>query len=203
MKRVCAILLFFLLVALFANSAFAYRIADKSLLQAASDYATTRRNLEWDAFFAPWTIFEERSPMLKSPSERAIVYTPFLLAAIETKQYMDQNKTVNNDKITEVLKSYENNFVVCTILRSSRPFTAESLSAIAQQDNRIIKPHYVHGEPPIDLKQLGQSAAPSYEMRVYFYFRQMQINPGLPVTLLVFEPERNARRFLLPLNSIN
>ena len=203
MKRFCAILLLFLAFISFVSSALAYRLADKSLLQEASVYATTRRNLEWDAFFAPWTIFEEKSPMLKSPSERAIVYTPFLLAAMENKQYLDRNKTVDDAKITEVLKNYEDNFVVCTILRSSRRFTAESLSAIVQQDNRIMKPHYVHGEPLVDLRQSGQAATPSYEMRVYFYFRQAQINPGVPVTLLVFEPERNARRFLLPLNSIN
>ena len=203
MKRFYAILLVFLLWGVFFNSAFAYKLADKALLQEAAVYAVTRRNLEWDAFFAPWTIFEEKSPILKAPSERAIVYTPFLLVAMENKQTINQNKSLDEGKIAELLKSYEGNFVVCTILRSNRLFITESLSAIVQQDNRIVKPRYIHGEPIIDLMQSGQAATPSYEMRVYFYFPQEQINPGMPVNLLVFEQGENARRFLLPLNVIN
>ena len=199
MKRFCAVLAFFLFSAAFMPTAGAYKLTDGNLLQEADLYAVTRRNLDWDAFFAPWTAFEEKSAALKPPSERTIVYTPFLLVAMEKKQAINQNQVLDADKIDALLKSYAGSFVVSVILRDSQPFTQESLSAILQQDGRVVKPHYLHAEPAVGLTEQGKTNFFAYETRVYFYFPQAQVNPNLSASLLVFAANQNARRFLLPL----
>lgn len=199
MKRFCAILAFALFFAAFTPVADAYKLTDGNLLQEADIYAATRRNLDWDAFFAPWTVFEEKSAALKPPAERVIVYTPFLLVAMEKKQAINQNQVLDADKIDALLKSYAGSFVVSVILRDQQPVTQESLSAILQQDGRVVKPHYLHVETSVGLTEQGKTQPFAYETRVYFYFPQAQVNPGVLASLLVFEANQNARRFLLPL----
>lgn len=199
MKRFCAILAFALFFAAFTPVADAYKLTDGNLLQEADVYAVTRRNLDWDAFFAPWTVFEEKSAALKPPAERVIVYTPFLLVAMEKKQAINQNQVLDADKIDALLKSYAGSFVVSVILRDQQPVMQESLSAILQQDGRVVKPHYLHVETSVGLTEQGKTQPFAYETRVYFYFPQAQVNPGVLASLLVFEANQNARRFLLPL----
>ena len=203
MKRFYAILLVFLLSNGLVSAAFAYKLADKPLLEAADLYAVTHRNLDWDSFFAPWTVFEEKSAVLKPPAERAVVYTPFLLVAMEKKQYLNQNQALIEAKVDDLLKSYEGNFVVCTVLRGRQANFTELLTAVLQQDNRVIKPHYIHADTPMAVVENGQTVPALYESRVYFYFPQAQVNLNLPASLLVFEQGQNARRFSLVLANIS
>lgn len=201
MKLIGTLLLACLLNVVYLPVALAYKLPDKALLQTAEVYAVTHRNLEWDAFMAPWTAYEESSPSLKPPAERAVVYTPFLLVAMEKKQALLQQQTLEEGQIAAVLQAYEGSLVFCLILRSNQPKFTEALTALVQQDGRLVKPHYVHVEAP---QAIGEAGAPaSFEARVYVYFPQGQINPERSAGLLAFEPGRNARHFLLPLAAIS
>ncbi len=198
-KLVCAILLTLFLSGLGAGEALAYKMPDKALLQAAEVYAVTHRNLDWDAFLAPWTVYEEKSPILKPPAERAVVYTPFLLVAMEKKQALQQNQALGEAQIAGMLKSYEGHFVLCVILRGSQPGFTASLAALVQQGSRQVKPHYVHADAPAPIAPADTGAPAAYEARVYFYFPQGQVDPDSAAGLLVFEQGQNARRYALPL----
>jgi len=143
MKRFLGLLVVWLCM---TGSCLALQPVDNPSLQQAVNYGIDRSDtLKFSdaAFLAPWTINDSA---LKNPyrlSEKVVVYSPYLLAALQAKSIYRAKGTPTVQGIREFLTDYEGITVVGAVLNTPLQLTKEDFDIKLRQGTVVLAPYAV------------------------------------------------------------
>lgn len=194
--RVIAILV--LLVFCWALPVSAIVPVNAGTVTAAIDYGTTKVAIPLEDFFLPWTAYEETADRLSLFTDRACLYTPFLLMAADARDKTGAGQPVNRKECEKTLKEYKGYLVVGLTLFGPAANFAQNVTVVFEQGGKRIKPHSL---------SIPREAAPltdgdRFALRGFVYFRSQDINLRKPVTLSVTKAGNSERRFYFNLPAL-
>lgn len=186
-----------LMVLLVGNSVFAMAPVNRELIKEAQDYGVTNFNAPLQDFLLPWTAYEERAIRLDDNSERAYLYTSFLLIASDAREKRLSSRPVIMADSENILADYAGFLTVSVHLRGATAHFARETTVIMRQGNKLVNPNQVKLSEPA--RVAGVPGKYSYDIQGFFYFLEKDINTNKPVTVIVTTADKKEHRFYFDL----
>lgn len=192
----------FLLVLLIGSSqALAIAPVNLASIQEAQDYGKISAQKEYTEFLSPWMSYEENAVKLDAGSERAYLYTPFLLMAVDARDKTRKGQDVDVQDSGKILEAYNGYLIFSAVVQSDDPAFGSSVTAYAKQDkNRIAASQSVVPEKP--LANTWSKTGPAYMLQCYFYFNEQDFKNRNPIVLTVKMADKRERHFYFALQTI-
>ena len=191
---------FFLSLLLLISSpwpAGAISLVNKDVILEAQDYGVKRKQLALTEFLAPWLVYEEKAPILNETTEKAYLYTPFLLIANDARDKARSKQVVELADSEKILADYAGCLVFSITANGNSPDFTEGVQVILMQEKKVFKPYHAVANPPVKTPRFPDE--PQYTAHSYFYFADKDILLNKPITLLVTTQDKQERRFYFDL----
>ncbi len=191
---------FFLSLLLLISSpwpAGAISLVNKDVILEAQDYGVKRKQLALTEFLAPWLVYEEKAPILNETTEKAYLYTPFLLIANDARDKVRSKQVVELADSEKILADYAGCLVFSITANGNSPDFTEGVQVSLRQEKKVFKPYHAVANPPVKTPRFPDE--PQYTAHSYFYFSDKDILLNKPITLLVTTKDKQERRFYFDL----
>lgn len=196
MKLVSAIIsLFCLLTVPFASSAIS--LINRDVILEAQEYGIQRQQLPLTEFLHPWIVYEEHATILNETTERAYLYTPFLLLANDARDKARSKKTVQLADSEQILADYAGCLVFSITINGKNENFNDGIQAVIKQDKKNIKPYHAVIKSPVKTPWFPNEPQFTAHTHFYFYDKQLQLNK--PITLVLTTKDKQERRFYFDL----
>ncbi len=110
----------FILAAVFfllsAGEVSAFAIIGDAGIKQAQEYGMMHYQEETAVFCKPWMVYEEKSDVLDDSSERAYIYTPYYLVAMNARDRLVGSQTINIEDGQAVMEGYQDSLPFCLVL---------------------------------------------------------------------------------------
>lgn len=173
-------------------------VNEESITEAQA-YGKEKYQLEVSSFLSPWTAFEEQASRLTEFTDRACLYTNFLLIASDARDRTKSNQPVKLNDSEKILADYAGYLVFSVTLHGDEPLFADGTTAVLRQDKKSIKPYQAVVTPVSNGAAVKGRGV--YQANCYFYFNEKDLNLSKPVTLAVLVGGKN-RLFYFDLTKI-
>lgn len=178
----------------FAAPVQALRVVNADMIREAQKYGQQFYKQEADAFLLPWTVYEEKAVRISEHTERAYLYSPYLLIALHAKDSILKGIQLQLADSEKILSDYNGFLTFELMLYGTSPDITEGLEVSLVQDKRTFSRHQVvvplAPEPVRD-----RSGEILYRMQCYLYFTEKGINFSRPVRLVVTAGDNHERYF--------
>lgn len=195
-KLVTGIVSLFLLLSV-SLSANAIALINKDVILEAQDYGIKRKQLQLTEFLHPWLAYEEQASVINETTERAYLYTPFLLLANDARDKARSKQSVQLADSEKILADYAGCLVFSITINGNTENFNDNVQVVIRQDKKIIKPY--HAVPNTPVKTSWPQGEPQYSAYSYFYFHDQEISSAKPITLVVTTKDKHERRFYFEL----
>lgn len=167
-------------------------------ISKAQQYGIVYAKKSTQDFLKPWTAYEEEAMTLTEQSERAYLYTPYLLVASDARDKQNKNQAITLSASKDILKTYDDTLTFQVILYGSEKDFADGAVATLVQGSTV-KKAYQQTVP-----QLADALADSkqYSVKCYFYFDEKGLDLKNPVTLKVTKKDVFEKKFYFPLAKV-
>lgn len=169
-------------------------------ISAALDYGKIKASAPLNEFFLPWTVYEEKTAKLGETSERAYLYTPFLLIAADARDRTASGAPVTVADVERVLSDY-NGYIIFAVTLYGRDakFTGK-VTASLRQEKGTVKARLVNA-PQVAERVAGARGDGIYEAQCFIYFPAKEVAVDQPATLVISAGDRRQRSFYFPLSN--
>jgi hypothetical protein len=188
-------LLFFLSVSLSAN---AIALVNKDIIMEAQEYGKKQSQLPLTDFLHPWLVYEEQATVINEMTERAYLYTPFLLLAYDARDKARSKQQVEFAASEKILSDYAGCLAFSIIINGKEENFSDKVQVVIKQDNKIIKPYHAVTNPAVKIP--GSPNEAQYTAHFYYYFYDREVAMGKPVTLSVITKDKQERKFYFELS---
>ena len=161
----------------------------------AQEYGKLRADRPMDEFFQPWTVYEEKCEKLDETSERAFVFTPFLLLAADARDKTLNSQPVSVSDAEKILTDYNGFVIFGAIIFGSEPDFADKLTVTVRQDKKTVKEQMDTRPAKAEKAAWSSAQKPVYVCQAYFYFKSKDIANDKPVVLQISGSGKLERRF--------
>lgn len=172
------------LLLLFTKSVMAISPITMSVVHEAQEYGINQANKITDEFFAAWTVYEEKVVKLNPTAEKACIYTPYLLLALDAREKFLKGDKVRLLDSKQVLSSYAGTLVFSAVLFGNTVDFTDGLMVVLRQNKKIIKAYQIIYPKATKIKQFGKDIL--YTKSCYFYFKERDVALEKPVTLTIY-----------------
>lgn len=189
----------FALFLLFAVTQTALAIAPIHLLsiRQAQLYGTSQASEALFVFLKPWMAYEERARQLNEEAERAYLFTPFLLIAMDAREKKLHDRPVALQDSEKIITDYLDTLSFSVkVYGAKREFSKDSTAVLVQGDKTV--PAWSNSAPDA----AESDAADRFAAQCYFYFDEKAIDPKEPVTLVVTTGDKWQHRFFFELATV-
>lgn len=177
----------------------AIALVNKNIILEAQEYGMKRSQQPLTEFLHPWLVYEEQAAIISETTERAYLYTPFLLLAYDARDKARNKQQSDLAASEKILVDYAGCLVFSIIINGNTENFSENVQVIIKQDKKIIKPyHAVHNDP---VKIPGTAKEPGFTSYFYFYFHERDVVMSKPITLSVATKDKQERRFYFELSN--
>lgn len=180
------------------SSAGAVATVTGDVIAKAQQYGIVYAKKSTQDFLKPWTTYEEEAMTLTEQSERAYIYTPYLLVASDARERQNNNQAISLTESKELLKDYAKTLTFQVILYGSDASFAQDVSATITQGNTV-KQAYQKIVPD---KADALSDKQQYSVKCYFYFDEKDLDLKAPITLNVTKKDVFEKKFYFSLSQI-
>ena len=137
MKKVFLLLCF---VLLFSNDVSAYTQMTEQAIERAQEYGIMNYQKEIHDFAKAWVTYEEQSKALDTSGERAYIYTPYYLVAINARERLLAGQPINPEDGHIIINAFKGALPVNIVLHLENVDNIkEDLIAILQQRNHSVE----------------------------------------------------------------
>lgn len=168
------------------------------MISKAQQYGIVYAKKSNQDFLKPWTAYEEEAMTLTEQSERAYIYTPYLLVASDARERQNKNQAITLSDSKEILKNYDNTLTFQVILYGSQADFASGITATLVQDGTV-KTAYQQIVPE---KADALSDSKQYSVKCYFYFDEKGLNLKNPTTLKITKKDVFEKKFYFSLAKV-
>lgn len=191
MRTICLVLS---LVLVLSSQVSAVSSINLDVIKQAQSYGTSKAQADYSTFLAPWMSFEERAPKLDEFAERAYLYTPFLLIAIDARDKVSRGEKVEVEDSNKTLQDYSGYIIFSAVLFGGDASFAQGASAMVKQDKKVIKVTQAT-IPDEAVKTAGPGGKSLYMAQCYFYFKEKELFMNNPGMLVVSTQDKREHRF--------
>ncbi len=182
------------LLVLVCNQAFAMSLINRDEIKAAQNYGEKRANMELEEFLLPWISYEEKTPKLNEFSEKAYLYTKFLLIATDAREKRLKGISPRLEDSEDILTNYNGYLTFSVTLYGSQEEFDQNAVVTLNQGDASVKAYQVV-IPPIAEKMAKGTEKPTYRLQCYVYFLEKNIVYDKPVILSISTKDKQKRNF--------
>ncbi|MBP3400565.1 MAG: hypothetical protein J6K70_02220 [Selenomonadales bacterium] len=195
MKRywILGILFFFCM----QGSAGAVANTTNDMVAKAQQYGIVYAKKSTQDFLKPWTTYEEEAISLTEHTERAYIYTPYLLIASDAREKQNDNKTISLADSKGLLKDYEKTMTFQVILYGKKADFAQGITATITQGKTVKKAYQMIVPDKAETVSEGQYCA-----QCYFYFDEEDLALNQSIVLNVAKKDGTKKKFNFALAQI-
>ena len=195
--KLVTIILGLIIVLSVPMSAWAITLINKDVIVEAQEYGVKRSQLPLTDFLQPWLAYEEQAAIINETTERAYLYTPFLLLAYDARDRARSKQSIELANSEQILADYAGCLVFSIIVNGNTEKLSDNVQVIIKQEKRIIKPYHAVINPPV--KKPWAANEPQYTAHYYFYFYEREVDLSEPITLTVTTKDKQERHFYFEL----
>ena len=173
----------------------AIALINKAVIVEAQEYGVKRNQLPLTDFLHPWLAYEEQAAIINETTERAYLYTPFLLLAYDARDKAKNKQPVQIADSEQILADYAGCLVFSIITNGNTEKFSDNVQVVIKQEKKIIKPYHAVTNPPVR----NPANEPQFTAHSYFYFHEREVVLGKPITLTVTTKDKQERRFYFEL----
>lgn len=168
------------------------------MISKAQQYGIVYAKKSTQDFLKPWTAYEEEAMTLTEQSERAYIYTPYLLVASDARDRQNKNQAITLNASKEILKNYDSTLTFQVILYGSQADFANGMTATLVQGNTV-KTAYQQIVPD---RAAALTDSKQYSVKCYFYFEEKGLDLKSPVTLKLNKKDVFEKKFYFALAKV-
>lgn len=183
-----------LVMLVFCNIAFAMDTVNVKMVKEAQNFGVMSVSKSASELEKPWTFFNTISKHKKDDLEKIIVYTPYLVTALDAQNKTKSGGLINDQYGLVLAKNYENVLVVGAMLESKENLKANDIKVTIIQENKTIIPYYVIVDSSkkdytvID-KRMSLTKAKKYKKKIdELESNKMNISREVEILSLSYEP---------------
>jgi len=184
----------FVLLVLVCNQAFAISLINRDEIKAAQYYGEKHAHMEWEEFLLPWISYEEKTPRLNEFSEKAYLYTKFLLIATDAREKRLKGVSPQLEDSEDILTNYNGYLTFSVTLYGSQEKFGQNAIVTLKQGDASIKAYQVV-IPPLAEKMAKSTEKPTYRLQCYVYFLEKNIVYDKPVILSISTKDKQKHNF--------
>ncbi|WP_371370915.1 hypothetical protein [Sporomusa aerivorans] len=192
MKLVAGILSLIICLAV-PLSTYAIALVKREVILDAQEYGIKNKQMALTDFLQPWLVYEEQATILNETTERAYLYTPYLLLANDARDKARSKQTVQLADSEKILSDYAGCLVFSITLNGNSEKFADGMQVVIKQDKKLIKPYHSVINPA--LKTPWFPDQPQYAAHSYFYFRDQDLILTKPIILVATTKDKYEHRF--------
>lgn len=195
------VILIMILLAGFVGHADAVAVVNGESIAAAQDYGRKKADLPLAEFFSPWTVYEEKAVKVNALTERAYVYTPFLLLAADAR-----DKTLNGQPVKiadsgDVLTDYNGFVIFCVTIFGYDAALGNKVTVSLKQGGKTQKANSVT-TLAADNVQGAAGQRPVYGGQFYAYFLAEDVATDKTAMLQVTAGDKRQRKFYFNMSGL-
>lgn len=175
---------------------------NEAVIKDAQTYGTAHNQMDVAEFLAPWTAYEEKAAKITDSAEKAYLYTPYLLIAVDAREKSQAKKPVKVGDSEKILSDYAGYLSFSVTLYGDTPQFADKISAVIKQGNKDIFARDLNSAVAERISAAGNGNKPLYMTRCYLYFLERDIDQNKPVMLRVITGEKQNHSFYFDLAKI-
>ena len=179
------------------SSAGAVADITSDMVAKAQQYGIVYAKKSTQDFLKPWTTYEEEAISLTEQSERAYIYTPYLLVASDAREKQNSSKTIALADGKTLLKDYEKTMTFQVVLYGKKADFAQGLTATISQGKTVKKAYQMI--VPDKAEALGEE----YCAQCYFYFDEDDLSLNEAITLNIVKKDGSKKKFNFALAQID
>jgi hypothetical protein len=191
----------FLLLILVCNQCFAMSLMNIKEIKEAQHYGESRAKLEWEEFLLPWISYEEKTPRINEFSEKAYLYTNFLLLATDAREKHLKGVPPRLEDSEEILTNYNGFLTFSVTLYGTKEKFGQHADVRLIQGNTSIKANQVV-IPPLAEKMVRHSDKSTFRLQCYFYFLDKGIVRDKPIILSMVTNDKRKHNFYFDLTKL-
>lgn len=197
MRVLCCILSFLLLC---VSPVYAIAPISSEIIKEAQDYGADHVKDSLPEFLRPWISYEEKAGILDETTERAYLYTTFLLLATDAREKKADGKLILTSDSERIITDYSGTLSFSVMLFGKDDGFIKGATAVLKQDKKTIKAYQVTA--PQKAEKCTWLPNKLYTAQSYFYFSEEDIDLNKPVILSVTMNDKKERRFYFDLAKI-
>ena len=183
-----------LLVALLTltQSAYAMLPLTENNIAAAQLYGSQRKGASDLELVAPWTVYDRKQTNRYGVGEKTVMYTPYLMAAIDAKSLAENGGTPTISRGT------------------TTKLEPKFLKVKMYQGTNVVEPYYTNLNHAARRKMKVNSAAAGgvvtvnvWDDQYYIYFDLKKLDPKRTMVLAVTDEVGGTREYVLKLDKVN
>jgi hypothetical protein len=182
-------------LALFCGQSFAAAPVSADFIAAAQEYGHKNAKIPLVEFLGPWTVFEENAVKLDETTERATLYTPFLLIAADARDKTLDRQDVSFGDGEKVLADYNGYIVFGVTVFGSDPAFAGKATAVLKQGKKKVKAKIYNVSSAPEKTAWSLERSPTFVIQSYIYFSTRDISLAKPATLQITVRDKRSYRF--------
>lgn len=194
------ILFSLLVVCLLTDTASAFAPISGDVIREAQQYGKQHNHKVLSDFLIPWTSYEKKAAASNESADRAYLYTPFLLLALDAREKTLQDKTPGSWDAEKVLTEYTGFIVISVILYGDSPDFVKGTEAALTQGTYHFKLYHA-AFPAQAVRTAWAKPRPLYAAQCYVYFYDQGLDRKKPLYLNLTN-QGQQRRFYFDLNKI-
>ncbi|MDF2636181.1 MAG: hypothetical protein K0R78_3055 [Pelosinus sp.] len=195
MKILVALFLMFILI---CKQSFAMSLMNIEVIKEAQQYGVSGAKMEWEEFLLPWISYEEKTPKIDEFSERAYLYTNFLLLATDAREKILKGAIPQLEDSEKILTNYNGYLTFSVTLYGTQEKFGQRAGVALKQGKTLIKA-YQTVIPPLAEKMVSHSDRTTYRLQCYFYFLEKDIVLDQPIILSLITNDKKKRNFYFDL----
>lgn len=167
------------------------------MVAKAQQYGIVYAKKSTQDFLKPWTTFEEDAKSLTEHTERAYIYTPYLLIASDAREKQNGKKPISLTDSKALLKDYEKTVTFQVILYGKKADFAHGLTATITQGKTSKKAYQLIVPDKAEAVSDGQYCA-----QCYFYFDEEGLALNQSIVLNIAQKDGAKKKFNFALAQI-
>lgn len=197
MKILCCILSLLVLV---NSSAYAIAPISAETIRQAQDYGVQQAQETLPEFLQPWISYEEKAAQLNETTERAYLYTTYLLLATDAREKRSNGKPILTSDSERIITDYSGMLSFSVILFSKEPTFIHNTIAVLKQGKKTIKAYQM--TIPSEAESVTGLAGRVFKAQSYFYFSDNDLDLSTPIILVVTTNDKSDHKFYFDLAKI-
>jgi len=184
----------FILLILVIKPVLAISPINIAVIEEAQSYGKTYAHVKLEEFLLPWISYEEKTPKLNESSERAYLYTNFLLIATDAREKSLNGLTPQIEDSEKIVTNYNGVLTFSVMLYGAQPQFAQNAIVELKQGDTVIKAQQVT-IPTTTEKNIKKSDNASFRLQCYFYFSTKDIVYDKPIILSIVTKDQKKHSF--------
>jgi hypothetical protein len=169
------------------------------IIAAAQEYGREKASIPLTEFFAPWTVYEEKAAKITPFTDRAFVYTPFLLLAADARDKTQHGQPVRASDSELVLTDYHGFVIFGITVFGHDPALGSKITVTLKQDGKTKKVHSMTTLTAENVQGIAEQR-PLYGGQFYAYFLADDVVPEKTAILQVTAGDKRQRKFYFNLS---